>query len=219
MYYQLGGTMKTLILGLITAISFTSVQALAAVQNPFPRTEILENLVKMRDEAQNKTAELELKIRKSIERSMNPDEIVAPSEKEIKQMRAEMKDIKFKQNFLDRLIFQVDTRWKEQGEFKKFLTTTIQDLAKQEATNTDKDGDWAYISQLGLVLKETAADRGENPMSLVQDYLKQSTLQKPLKPKDFLSKRHYSNGKLSTQSETPEKDTVGDLVDKKLQSL
>ena len=211
--------MKTLILGLITAISFTAVKAFGAVQNSFPRNEILGSLVKMRDEAQSKTAELELKIKKSIELSMNPDEVVTPSDKEIKQMRAEMKDIKFKQNFLDRLIFQVDTRWKEQGEFKKFLTQTIQEIAKQEATNTEKEGDWAYISQLGLVLKETAADRGENPMSLVQDYLKQSTLQKPLKPKEFLSKRHYSNGKLSTQSETPEKDTVGDTVEKKLQSL
>lgn len=211
--------MKTLILSLITAISFTSVNAFGAVQNSFPRNEILGNLVKMRDEARTKTVELEQKIQKSIDRSMNPDEIVVPSEKEIQQMRAEMKDIKFKQNFLDRLIFQVDTRWKEQGEFKKFLTMTIQDLAKQEATNTEKDGDWAYITQLGLVLKETISDRGENPMTLVEDYLKQSTLQKPMKPKEFLSKRHYSNGRLSTQSETPEKDTVGDVVDKKIQSL
>lgn len=211
--------MKTLILGLITVISFTSVKALAAVQNAFPRTEILGNLVKMRDDAQNKIAELEGKIQKSIDLAMNPEDMAPPSDKEIKQMRAEMKDIKFKQNFLDRLIFQVDTRWKEQGEFKKFLTQTVQEIAKQEATNTDKDNDWSYISQLGMVLKETAGDRGENPMSLVEDYLKQSTLQKPLKPKEFLSKRHYSNGKLSTQSDTPEKDTVGDVVDKKIKSL
>lgn len=211
--------MKTLFIGLLTAISFTSVQALGAVQNPFPKSEIIQNLTKMRDEAHNKIVDLETKIQKSIDLSMNPEDMAPPSEKEIKNYRAEMKDIKFKQNFLDRLIFQVDTRWKEQGEFKKFLTMTIQEIAKQEATNTEKDSNWSYISQLGLVLKETAGDRGENAMSLVEDYLKQSTLQKPLKPKEFLSKRHYSNGKLSTQSETPEKDTVGDIVEKKIKSL
>lgn len=212
--------MKTTILSLILTMSFVNLPAMAAVQNPYSRNEILGTLVKMRDASHTKIANLEIKIQKSVDQTMSPEEvIIPPTEKEIQQMRAEMKDIRFKQDFLDRLIFQVDMNWKDQGEFKKFLTQTVQVLAKQEATDTEKEGHWTYISQLGVVLKETAGDRGENPMALLEDYLRDSTLQKTIKPKDFLSKRHYSNGKVSTQTESPSKDTVGDLVDKKIKSL
>lgn len=210
--------MKHTIFAFIAVLTMGS-KAMAATQNPFAKSEVLNTLTKMRDDSHNRIAELEAKIQKMVDQSMNPDEVLVPSDKEIQKMRAEMKDVKFKQDFLDRLIFQVDTRWKEQGEFKKFMSMTVQEIAKQEATNTEKDGNWTFISQLGLVLKETASDRGENPIALLEDYLKESTLQKVVKPKDFLSKRHYSNGKLSTQTETPTKENVGDLVDKKIKSL
>ncbi len=212
--------MRTTILSLLTALILVGTEAMAAVQSPYAKSEIITTLTKLRDDTHNKIADIEQKIQKSVDQTMNTEDVVAPpSEKEVRQFRAEMKDLRFKQDFLDRLIFQVDTQWKEQVEFKRFFSHTVQELAKQDATNTDKDGNWTYISQLGLVLKETSADRGENPMTLLEDYLRDSTLQKTIKPKDFLSKRHYSNGKISTQSNTPSKETVGDLVDKKIKSL
>lgn len=211
--------MKTTILSLATALIFGS-NAMAAVQSPYAKSEIITNLTKLRDETQNKVAAIETKIQKSVDLTMNTEDVVPqPSEKEIKLLRAEMKDLRFKQDFLDRLIFQVDTQWKEQVPFKKFFSHTVQQLAKQDATDTDKDGNWTYISQLGVVLKETAADRAENPITLLEDYLRDSTLHKTIKPKDFLSKRHYSNGKVSTQSSAPSRDTVGDVVDQKIRSL
>lgn len=215
-----GGLMRTSIISLLTAMVLAGSMAMAAVQNPLGKNDVLATLTKLRDESHNKIVDLETKIQKSIDLNMNPDEVTAPaSDKEIQQIRLEIVDTKFKLELINRLIFQVDTRWKEQGEFKKFLSTTVQELAKQEATNTEKDGNWTYISQLGVILKETASDRGENPLALLEDYLRESTLQKIVKPKDFLAKRHYSNGKMSTQTEGPSKENVGDVVDKKIKAL
>jgi hypothetical protein len=122
-----------------------------------------------------------------------------------------------RQEFLDRLVFQIDSKF-QGGEIREFLHQTFLEMSLTEASSGASDTSlWRFLTYLSLAIK-TLPERGENLISFVEGYMEFSTISKPVRPDQFVSLRHYTNGTSSHPAEQAvDKTEVGDAVESRLE--
>lgn len=119
--------------------------------------------------------------------------------------------------FLDRLIFAVDTKWTKDS-IKTFLEQTLLDIASAEMNQTDSKTSsslWKFATYLSVAIRELSEPR-EDIISFIDNYMEFSTVLAPKPPTAFSQARSYTNGVTSEAAKVANKEDLGDGVEKKV---
>lgn len=140
-------------------------------------------------------------------------------EERAQKLAEQRKELVLRQEFLDRLVFRIDTRYKGDADLKAFLVAQVSDMAVVEASDAQGDASlWKFLTYLSIALKDQV-ERSENLASFIEGYMKFSSIRKPIKPEDYVSMRSYTNGKDSYSAKPVAREAVGDIVEQKLKQL
>lgn len=138
-------------------------------------------------------------------------------EKEVSSLKVAQREHKLRQEFLDRLIFQIDTKFAG-GDLRLFLERALTEMAKIDAVSSTVDtGLWKFLKFAADAVK-SLPERKENIVSFLEGYMNRSVAN-PIKPEDYLNSRNYSNGTKSETGAPIERDKVGEFADQRLLEL
>lgn len=139
-------------------------------------------------------------------------------EKGLESLSLQRREHLLRQDFLDRLSFQVDRHF-QGGDLRKFLEVKILKMAQGELSSSQPDTNmWKFLSYLSLALKELP-ERHEAPFAFIEGYMRFSTLLNPTRPTDYMSKRNYTNGMDFEEAEPMSADRVGEVVEEKIKEI
>jgi hypothetical protein len=138
-------------------------------------------------------------------------------ETEVARLKADQKEHMLRQEFLNRLIFQVDANFRG-GDLRKFLGDALTDMAKVDAVQSYADtGLWKFMRNAADAVKRLPEQK-ENILSFLEGYM-QKSVSNPVPASEFLSTRNYSNGAKSEQGSPLSRDEVGAIADRRLHEL
>lgn len=137
-------------------------------------------------------------------------------EEEMETLIQQRRERLLRQEFLDRLVFQIDSKF-QGGEIREFLQQTLLEMSLTEASSGATETSlWRFLTYLSLAIK-SLPERGENLISFIEGYMDFSTISRPVRPDQFVSLRHYTNGTRSQAAQPIDKSEVGDAVESKLE--
>lgn len=197
--------LKTQIGVLVVAIS-TSFPALGEV-----KSDSLKYLQDLRTQNVRRLQEIDQSLTRKIEEAA-PTQV----ESDVSVLKLAKKEHVLRQEFLDRLIFQVDTKFRG-GDMKAFLERTLVDMAKVDAIGANESGLWKFLRYASDAVRRLPEQR-ENILSFLEGYMNRSVAN-PVKPDDYISSRNYSNGAKSEPGSPMAREEVGALADKRLQEI
>ncbi|MGE4130198.1 MAG: hypothetical protein AB7F86_01095 [Bdellovibrionales bacterium] len=133
---------------------------------------------------------------------------------EVTVLRSAKNEHLLRQEFLNRMIFQVDTKFGG-GDLKGFFERALTDMAKVDALSTAKDtGLWKFLKYAADAMR-TLPEQKENILSFLEGYMNRS-ITNPIRPEDFLSTRNYTNGTKSEAAQPISREEVGAIADRRL---
>lgn len=203
------GNLKTYLSGFLAALC-CSVPALANT-NQMPKSDSLKYLQDLRSQNVKRLQEIDQSLTRKIEESA-PTQI----ESDVNTLKQAKKEHVLRQEFLDRLIFQVDTKFRG-GDMKAFLERTLVDMAKVDAVGAGESGLWKFLRYASDAVRRLPEQR-ENILSFLEGYMNRSVAN-PVKPEDFLSSRNYSNGAKSESGSPMAREEVGAVADRRLKEI
>lgn len=138
-------------------------------------------------------------------------------EKEVSSLKVAQREHKLRQEFLDRLIFQIDTKFAG-GDLRLFLERALTEMAKIDAVSSTVDtGLWKFLKFAADAVQKLP-ERKENILSFLEGYMNRSVAN-PIKPEDYLNSRNYSNGTRSESGAPIDRETVGEFADQRMLEL
>lgn len=140
---------------------------------------------------------------------------VADVEREVTRLRDERHEHMLRQDFLSRLIFQVDTRFSG-GDLRLFLRQALGEMATTDVTSTaaTDPGLWKFLKFASEALNHLPEKR-EDILGFLDGYMQRSVAN-PMNPTKYLDSRNYTNGLKSESGQPMRADEVGALADKRL---
>jgi hypothetical protein len=137
-------------------------------------------------------------------------------EDEIAALKADKREHMLRQEFLDRLILQVDTKFRG-GDLRNFLEVTLTDMAKTDAMSASSENTslWRFMKNAADAVKRIP-DQKENVLSFLEGYMSKS-VSNPVRPDDYMNQRNYTNGSKNESGSPMERDEVGAVADQRLQ--
>lgn len=193
------------------------------------KQEAVNQLMSLKQDNHRKLREVDTRVRSLLNthKEMDLEEAATSSkasrafkafEGEMEVLMAQRKERILRQDFLDRLLFQIDSKYGG-GDLRDFLQNTLLEMSLTEATSPAGESPlWRFLTYLSLAIK-TLPERNENILSFVEGYMEFSTLSHPVRPDQFVSLRHYTNGATSLPGRPVDKAEVGDAVEAKLLRL
>lgn len=175
------------------------------------KSDSLKYLQDLRTQNVRRLQEIDQSLTRKIEESA-PSQIDA----DVSSLRQAKKEHVLRQEFLDRLIFQVDTKFRG-GDMKSFLERTLVDMAKIDAVGANESGLWKFLRYASDAVRRLPETR-ENILSFLEGYMNRSVAN-PVKPDDYLSSRNYSNGAKAESGSPMSREEVGAIADRRLQEL
>ena len=97
---------------------------------------------------------------------------------EIEKLRSERRELLLRQDFLDRLTFQVDTRYPGK-DLKPFLISALKNMAQVELGSHSEHSMWAFLNNMSLLLEEVP-ERQDRVLGMIENYMKQTTISNPM---------------------------------------
>lgn len=138
-------------------------------------------------------------------------------EKDVMTLRTAKREHALRQEFLDRLILQVDKNYRG-GDLRLFLQMALTEMAKTDAMNASSDtGLWKFLKFAADAVR-SLPERKENILGFLEGYMNRS-VSNPIKPEDYLNSRNYTNGSVSEQGNPVDRDQVGEVAEQRLQEL
>lgn len=147
-------------------------------------------------------------------------QVVAASlnENDIDKLNDERQERLLRQELIDRLLFQVDTRFRS-GDIRQFLSERLADMARTDLlAHESKQTLWKQMSYLSQALRDLP-ERGDNIVAFVDGYLTRSSFKRPLKPEDYLRSRQYTNGREAVAAAPANQEQIGEQLEKRLNEL
>lgn len=139
-------------------------------------------------------------------------------ERNLEELHQERREYLLRQDFIDRLVLQVDTHF-QGGNLRDFLQQRLIEMAKREAMSLQGQSHfWQFLTYASLAVQQLP-EKTENPLAFLEGYMRFSSLSSPKRPDEFLSERNYTNGVVSVMAQPVARDRVGDIVEERLQSL
>lgn len=199
-------------LALITVLTNVSGVYAKANSRPDARIEALSYLRDMRSANVKRLIEIDDALRARIEESS-----ASAVEFEVSRLQTAKREHALRQEFLDRLILQVDTRFMG-GDLRIFLERALTEMAKIDATNSAANPAlWKFLKFASEVIRRLP-EKNENIVMFLEGYMNRSVAN-PIRPEDFLNSRNYSNGLESESGHPLERDEVGAVADSRIKSL
>src|SRR5262249_20870069 len=151
--------------------------------------------------------ETEKAISKKLDETRNT-RILGNLHNDIEKLRADKKELLLRQDFLDRMIFQVDTKY-DGAHPKEFLEGALRNMAEVEIASTNTTTIWVFLDNLRRLISKVP-DKQDRVLALVEGYMKQTSIEKPIHPDDFLSNIAYSNGSEAEGAKPMNRELVGE---------
>jgi hypothetical protein len=127
--------------------------------------------------------------------------------KTLNQMAQKESDLR--KEFYDRVIFQIDTHFKE-GSLHNFLESTFTQMAERQPDSPMYD----FLLQAAQLMHQRQ-EKYENPIELTNRFLQAGGILKPMTAEQFLAAQAYSNGERSESAKGMDREELGDFVDRK----
>lgn len=136
-------------------------------------------------------------------------------EEEVQSLKAERQEYSLRQEFLNRLIFQLDTKYSG-GDLRAFLERALVEMAKIDATSTATAGEglWKFLKYSADAIHRLPEQK-ENILAFLEGYMNLSVMN-PVLPEQYLASRNYTNGLKSEQGNPMNRDEVGAVADQRL---
>ena len=140
-------------------------------------------------------------------------------ETQLNKWAEERKELLLRQDFLDRLIFRLDSNYRG-GNLQVFFASQLKEMTFLEATSSESSNNklWKFLSYLSTAVQELP-ERNEDLASFIEGYMNFSTIVEPKSPKEFMKTREYSNGKTSVAAQSVSREDVGEIVEQRLRQL
>lgn len=176
------------------------------------KSDTLHHLQELRTQNVKHLSELDSAIDKKFE-----DTKLNDFESDVKRLKAERQEYSLRQDFLNRLIFQLDTKYVG-GDLRAFLEHALVDMAKIDATSTATAGDglWKFLKYSADAIHRLPEQK-ENVLAFLEGYMNLSVTN-PILPDKYLASRNYTNGSQSEQGNPMSRDEVGQVVDERIKA-
>lgn len=141
------------------------------------------------------------------------------SDKEVETLKAAKHEHVLRQAFLDRLIFQFDTKFVG-GDLRTFLEQALTSMAKVDATSITAETNqslWKFFKYSADAIRRLPEQK-ENLLSFLEGYMNRS-VSNPVLPEDYLASRNYTNGAKSESGKPLNRDEVGAIADRRLRQV
>lgn len=176
------------------------------------KRDTLHHLQELRTQNVKRLSELDSAIDRKFE-----DTKLNNFELDVKRLKAERQEYSLRQDFLNRLIFQLDTKYAG-GDLRAFLEHALVDMAKIDATSTATAGEglWKFLKYSADAIHRLPEQK-ENVLAFLEGYMNLSVTN-PILPDKYLASRNYTNGSQSEQGNPMNRDEVGQVVDERIKS-
>ncbi|HMN68201.1 MAG TPA: hypothetical protein PKC28_06645 [Bdellovibrionales bacterium] len=193
-------------------LAFTATLALSIeAQGADMRTEALDYLKTLRTKNVKRLTEIDETLARTFDEAQS-----ALLEKSVLALKTARQEHVLRQEFLDRLIFQVDTKFRG-GDLRAFLENTLTEMAKVDAISTGDAGLWKFMKFASDAVRRLPEQK-ENILSFLEGYMNRS-VSNPVRPEDFLNSRNYTNGSTSEMGRPMERDEAGAAADRRLEEI
>jgi hypothetical protein len=199
------------ILSLLLALSLGVQLSAQQVRPPQGKADALSYLQAMRLQNVKRLKEIDETLRIRIE-----DSDPATLEFEVNRLKVAKLEHSMRQEFLNRLILQVDTKFSG-GDLRIFLERSLNEMAKIDATQINaqaETGLWKFLKFASDAVRRLP-ERKENILVFLEGYMHRSVVN-PIRPEDYLNTRNYSNGLASEAGRPLDRDEVGAAADSRL---
>ncbi len=209
----------------LTALSSPMPMRWSAIREPASsaptKKETLAKLKILQDKQIAESTELENAIRKQLNETIklsvgNDDLKVAGRRtnivtKKIDELNKRRNELNARREIVDRLIFQVDSKWDGKTPLKDFLQTVFIEMASTDLSDGRDNRLWKEFTFLSMVMREVP-EKNEDVIALFEGYLNYSSVLDPKTPADFMASRNYTNGLESAQARANERSSIGDGI-------
>jgi len=137
-------------------------------------------------------------------------------ESEVSKLRLAKREHVMRQEFLDRLILQVDTKFGG-GDLRAFLERALTDMAKIDVSSATDTGLWKFMKYAADAVRRLP-EKKENILAFLEGYMTKS-VSNPMLPQEYMASRNYTNGAKSEQGSPLNREDVGAIADRRLQEL
>jgi len=136
---------------------------------------------------------------------------------EIEKLRTDKKELMLRQDFLDRMILQFDSKYDGQHP-REFLENSLKSMAQVEISSDRQITIWPFLDNLRRLIARVP-DTQDRVLNLVEGYMKQTSIANPMMPDEFLKNVAYSNGSQSEGAAPMPKTEVGAFAEKQLKQV
>lgn len=204
------------ILSLLLGLTLSAPLWAKEVRQNNAKADALNYLKGMRTQNVTRLRDIDQALRSRIEDS-NPGVV----EFEVIRLKTAKREHMLRQEFLDRLIFQIDVRFNG-GELRPFLERALTEMAKTDATSNDAKnsadlGLWKFLKYAADAVRRLP-EKKENILVFLEGYMNRSVAD-PIRPEDYLNTRNYSNGLDSESGKPLERDEVGAFADSRIREI
>lgn len=118
-----------------------------------------------------------------------------------------LQEARLRQEFMDRLIFQIDTRYKK-GPMHEFLAETFKQMADRQPDSPHYD----FLLQCSELMK-LRKEKFESAIELTYRFMQAGGILHPITAEQFLAAQSYTNGETSESVRGMSREDLGDFVD------
>lgn len=183
----------------------------STAQNILQKREILEKARTMREKNGTRIQDINQRLRQVIETSG------ANLDTEVSQLKSNLKDHLARQEFWDRIIFQIDTKFSG-GDLRQFLQTRLIEMAKIEAASSETSNLWKFFRYTSDVIK-TLPERKDDVIAVLEGYVRSTSPINPDQPEKYMHSQNYTNGTDSEPAKTVDRSDVGSLAEERMKKL
>lgn len=171
--------LKNLSLGLIMALgAFSGTHCLAAVESGSP----IDFFSDLRRENTLSLEEINQALAKTDEDS-----------EKLRILGLRKKELQSRQQFLNRMILQFDANFKG-GDIQQFLKVALREMSHVDVTTGSTENSlWKFMNYLAMSI-DSLPEGQMDILKFVEGYMKRSSFDAPVDPKEYLSSLDYYNG-------------------------
>jgi hypothetical protein len=185
------------------------------------KKDVLARLKTVQDQQISEATELEKAIRKQLNEAMTIDvkdedlnlatHRTSLVTKKIDELNKRRSELNARREIVDRLIFQVDSKWSSQ-KLQDFLSQAFIEMASTDLADGRDNKLWKELTYLSMVVRD-APEASEDMIGLVEGFLKFSNVLEPKTPGEYIASRNYTNGAESQMAHVTPRESLGDGLD------
>ena len=171
------------------------------------KSDSLQFLQQLRTQNVKRLQEIDQTLQKTVETSR-----ASELEKSIESLRLAKNEHLLREELLNRLIFQIDTRFGG-GDLRDFLGKALNKMAAVDATSTNESGLLKFFKYCSEAINGLP-EKNENILAFVEGYMNRS-ISNPMLPQEYLAQRNYTNGSVSETGSPMSREDAGAVADER----